>query len=98
VKVHKTYEVCQYLKPKQHAEATVSVQQTFSSLPNTSNVKTINCGSKLRFKMSIQAVLMVNILMTYVIRCQYVYIYSVSCNTKGEIFVLIIRRVSNCPG
>ena len=27
----------------------------------------------------------------------YIYIYSVSCNGTGQIFILIIQRVSNCP-
>jgi hypothetical protein len=83
---------------------TVSVQQSANtlntvSLPNTSNNKTIKSESKLtavRFKMSIQAVLMGKCT-DDVCHTSSVHLH-LQCifNGKGEIFVPIIRRVCNC--
>lgn len=81
---------------------TVRVQRTCSGLPNTSNIRTIKSESLLttvRFKMAIQAVLMGKCA-DDVCNTSSVHLHlHLQCifNVKGELFVLIVQRVSNCP-
>ena len=79
---------------------TVGVLQTFSSLTNTSNIKTIKSESILptvKFKISLQAVLVGkctdDVCNTSAVQLHLQCIF----NVKGDIFVLITQEVCNCP-